>query len=191
MSHSQKTIKVVGVSGSLRAMSLNTKALYAARDLAPVGMDITIGDISHFPLYNEDEKVNGFPKAVATLCRQIADADAVLFVSPEYNFSISGVLKNAIDWASRWENPIFQGKAVGIISASPGMLGGARSQYHLRQVCVFLDAYPVNRPEVFIGQAHTKFDEDGKLSDPDTRTAIAAHLEALKSLALSRKIASS
>jgi len=121
-----------------------------------------VADISAIPPYNEDVRAKGFPPAVESLRRQIAAADALLFATPEYNFSMAGVLKNAIDWASRPPDQPFAGKPVAMMGASVGMLGTARAQYHLRQVCVYLDMHPINKPEVLIAAAHTKFDAEGK-----------------------------
>ena len=111
----------------------------------------------------------GFPPSVETLRRQIAAADALLFACPEYNYSMSGVLKNAIDWASRPPDQPFAGKPIAIIGAAAGMAGSARAQYDLRRSCVFLDMHPLNKPEVLIGQAQTKFDDQGKLTDEAAR----------------------
>lgn len=163
-------LKILGVSGSLRKDSYNTAALRAAQELAPAGTTVEIFDIGGFPLYNDDARLGaGYPPVVAEFRAKIAAADAVIFASPEYNYSISGVLKNAIDWASRPPEPPFNEKPVGIMGVSPGMLGTARAQYHLRQCLVFLNAYPVNRPEVMINMAKDKFDAQGHLVDEATR----------------------
>src|SRR6516225_6233458 len=160
-----KGTSVLGICGSLRTGSYNRAVLRTAIELRPPGMTIEIADISAFPLYNEDVRAQGFPAPVETFRRQIKAADALLFVTPEYNYSMPGVLKNAIDWASRPPDQPFAGKPVAIIGASAGMGGTARAQYDLRRSCVFLDMHPVNRPEVLIGQAHTKFDAAGHLTD--------------------------
>jgi chromate reductase, NAD(P)H dehydrogenase (quinone) len=158
-------ITVLGICGSLRAGSYNKAALRTAIELKPPGMTIETADIGSFPLYNEDVLARGYPPPVETLRRQIAAADALLFVTPEYNYSIPGVLKNAIDWASRPPDQPFAGKPVAIMGASPGMGGTVRAQYDLRRCCVFLDMHPLNKPEVFIGVAHTKFDVEGAFTD--------------------------
>src|SRR5829696_4571521 len=132
-------ISVLGICGSLRQGSYNMAALRTAIALKPADMNVTIADISQIPLYNEDVREKGFPPPVETLRRQIKEADALLFACPEYNYSMSGVLKNAIDWASRPPDQPFAGKPVGIIGASPGRLGSARAQYHLRQCFIFLN----------------------------------------------------
>ncbi len=160
-----KGISVLAICGSLRAGSYNRAALRTAIELKPPGMRIETADIGSFPLYNEDVRAQGFPAPVETLRRQIAAADALLFVTPEYNYSMPGVLKNAIDWASRPPDQPFAGKPVAMMGAAAGMAGSARAQYDLRRSCVFLDMHPLNKPEVLIGQAQTKFDEQGRLTD--------------------------
>src|SRR5271155_967576 len=162
-------ISVLAICGSLRAGSYNRAALRTAIELKPSGMMIETADIGSFPLPKEDVGAQGFPPPVETLRRQIAAADALLFVTPEYNYTISGVLKNAIDWASRPPDQPFAGKPVAIMGAGAGMAGTARAQYDLRRSCVFLDMHPLNKPEVQIGQAHTKFDADGNLLDEVAR----------------------
>jgi chromate reductase len=173
-------IKVLGICGSLRKGSFNRMALRVAEGLAPAGMKVDVADISAFTPYNEDVRQEGFPPAVQTFRDQIAAADALLFVTPEYNYSLSGVLKNAIDWASRPPNQPFDGKPVAIMGASGGVIGTARAQYHLRQMCVFLNMFPLNKPEVMIGQAQTRFDAEGKLTDEATAGFLKQLLEALR-----------
>ncbi len=172
---------ILAILGSLRTESFNRKALNAAMELAPPDMTFEIADISDLPLYNQDMQDAGDPASVTRLKTQIRAADAILFVTPEYNYSLPGVLKNAIDWASRppADNP-FNGKPCGIITASTGLLGGARAQYHLRQVCVFVNLYPMNKPEVMIAKAHEKFDETGKLTDEMTRKILTTFMASLK-----------
>src|SRR5712664_2228457 len=150
------SISVLGICGSLRNASYNMATLRTAIALKPAGMAVTVADISQIPPYNEDVRAEGFPPTVETLRRQIAAADALLFACPEYNYSMSGVLKNAIDWASRPPDQPFAGKPCAIIGAAAGMGGSARAQYHLRQSCVFLNMHLVNKPEVMITAAHTK-----------------------------------
>ena len=173
-------MNVIGISGSLRKGSFNTAALRAAQGLAPEGMTIERAEIGDLPLYNDDVRAAGFPPPAERLRAQLAAADAVLLVTPEYNYSISGVLKNAIDWASRPPSQPFEAKPVAIMGASPGLFGSARAQYHLRQMLIFLNAMPVNRPEVMIGQAQNKFDADGNLTDEPTREFIRKLLVALR-----------
>src|SRR5690349_17384335 len=152
-------VRVAGISGSLRKGSYNTAALRAAIELAPEGMQIEPLEIRDLPLYDDDVRAAGYPPSVDALRAKLAAADAVLFVTPEYNYSIPGVLKNAIDWASRPPEQPFDGKPIGIMGGSAGVLGGARAQYHLRQCFVFLNGLVMNRPEVMIPAAQTKFDE--------------------------------
>jgi chromate reductase len=175
-----KGINVLAICGSLRAGSYNRAALRTAIELKPPGMTIETADIGSFPLYNEDVRAQGFPPPVETLRRQIAAADALLFVTPEYNYSIPGVLKNAIDWASRPPDQPFAGKPVAIMGAGAGMAGTARAQYDLRRCCVFLDMHPINKPEVLIGQAQTKFDVEGRFTDEVGRGLIRDLLVALE-----------
>ncbi|HVC55464.1 MAG TPA: NADPH-dependent FMN reductase [Stellaceae bacterium] len=165
-------ISVLGICGSLRKASYNLAALHTAIALKPAGMTVTLADISQIPPYNEDVRAQGFPPSVETLRGQIAAADALLFACPEYNYSMSGVLKNAIDWASRPPDQPFAGKPCAIIGAAAGMAGSARAQYDLRRACVFLDMHPLNKPEVLIGQAQAKFDADGRLLDEVARNLI-------------------
>ncbi|HXC88543.1 MAG TPA: NADPH-dependent FMN reductase [Stellaceae bacterium] len=175
-----KGITVLGICGSLRKGSYNMAALRTAVELKPPGMTIEIADISQFPLYNEDVRAQGFPPAVETFRRQIKGADALLFACPEYNYSMSGVLKNAIDWASRPPDQPFAGKPAAIMGAGAGMAGTARAQGDLRRSCVFLDIHPLNKPEVLIGQVQSKFDADGRLTDEAARGFIRDLLTALE-----------
>jgi len=165
-------IRLLGISGSLRKGSFNTMALKAAAGLVPAGAGLEIFDISGFPLYNEDVKAQGFPEPVQKLREKIAQADGLVFATPEYNYSVSGVLKNAIDWASRPPEQPFNDKAVAIMGASGGVLGTARAQYHLRQMGIFLNMRFVNKPEVFISGAAAKFDASGNLTDEATKGLI-------------------
>lgn len=173
-------ITVLGIAGSLRSGSYNASALREAVRLAPDGVRIEVADIADIPLYNDDVYATGFPASVDRLREQIRAADALLLVTPEYNYSMPGVFKNAIDWVSRPPEQPFAGKPAAIMGASPGRLGTARAQYHLRQSLVFLDVRVLNRPEVMISAAHTVFDEDGKLTDEKTKTYIGDLLVALR-----------
>lgn len=175
-----RVVKTLGISGSLRKGSFNTAALRAAVELVPDGLTLEIADIADIPLFNDDVRQRGYPPAVQKFREQIGAADALLFATPEYNYSISGVLKNAIDWASRPPDPPLIGKPAGIMGATSGMWGTGRAQYHLRQCFVFLNMFPVNKPEVLIAQAPGKFDEAGKLRDQQTRDIIAQLLVALR-----------
>ena len=173
-------IKVLGICGSLRKGSFNMAALRTAIELKPAGMSVEVAEISTIPLYNEDVRAQGFPPPVQKLRDQIAAADALLFACPEYNYSMTGVMKNAIDWASRPPDQPFAGKPVAIMGAGAGMAGTARAQYDLRRSCVFLDMHPLNKPEVLIGQAQTKFDASGRLTDDAARGFIRDMLVALE-----------
>ena len=165
-------IRVVGISGSLRKNSYNRAALKAAQSLMPAGAVLKIAEIDGLPGFNQDEEKNP-PAKVAEFKAKIKAADAVLFVTPEYNYSIPGVLKNAVDWASRpYGDSAWKGKPVAVMGASPGALGTARAQYHLRQCFVFLDMPVVNQPEVMIAQATDKFDADGNLKDDKAKELI-------------------
>lgn len=174
------TLRFLGISGSLRAGSFNTAALRAAAELAPAGVSIELCSIRDIPLYDDDVRAAGIPASVAAVQAAIAAADAVLIATPEYNFSVAGVLKNAIDWVSRTQPQPFVHKPVGIIGASAGAAGTARAQYDLRKSFLFMDAYVLNKPEVMIAAAQTRFDSDGRLTDEATRTFLAAMLGALR-----------
>lgn len=170
---------ILGISGSLRKNSFNTAALHACSALLPPGVTMSVADIADIPLYNEDVRANGLPDAVQRLREQIRSADALLIATPEYNYSIPGVLKNAIDWASRPPEQPFDGKPVAIMGATPGGLGTSRAQYHLRQLFVYLNGHLLNKPEVFISAAPSKFDADGKLTDAATAENLGKLLAAL------------
>ncbi|HET7153591.1 MAG TPA: NAD(P)H-dependent oxidoreductase [Candidatus Kapabacteria bacterium] len=175
-----KTIHILGISGSLRKASFNTATLRAAQELLPENMTMETFDISGIPLYNDDVlSEKGFPDIVQKFREHIAAADALLIVTPEYNYSIPGTLKNAIDWASRAPKQPLNDKPLAIMGASTGNYGTARAQYHLRQVCVFTNMHPVNKPEVLITRAPEKFNTEGKLTDEPTRDVIRQLLEAL------------
>src|SRR5438105_5326563 len=155
------TLNVISICGSLRKGSFNAALQRALPGLAPDDMKIAAAPPwASFPIYNaDDQNTTGFPAAVMTLVEAIRAADGVIFVTPEYNYSIPGGLKNAIDWVSRVQNQPLKEKPVAIQSATGGPLGGGRMQYHLRQAMVFLNAYTFNTPEIFVGMAQTKFDE--------------------------------
>jgi len=180
---SMSQFKICAMSGSLRKNSFNTAALRAAQELAPAGVTVEIADLSDIPLYDEDLRHEGsFPEPVMRLRAQIAAADGILFASPEYNYSVTGVLKNAIDWASRPANQPFDGKAYAILGAAGGILGTSRGQWHLRQIMVGCNAWGVNNPQVYIGGAAQKFDAEGRFTDEPGRVLIGQLLEALVKL---------
>jgi chromate reductase, NAD(P)H dehydrogenase (quinone) len=156
------------ISGSFRKGSYNTMTLRVLQNLAPENITITHLSIMEVPLYNADLHTEKFPDVVNQLCDSIKAADALILVSPEYNYSVPGGLKNAIDILSRHPNKPFDMKPVGILGASTGLLGTARAQYHLRQIMVFVNAYVMNRPEVMISKAADKFDAEGNLKDEKT-----------------------
>ncbi len=172
-------VTILGIAGSLRQASYNRAALRAAQQLAPGGAVIEIFDLEGIPPFNQDNEGNP-PERVSIFKSRIRAADAILFATPEYNYSIPGVLKNAIDWASRpYGDNAWEGKPVAIMGASIGSIGTARAQYHLRQTFVFLNMYPVNQPEVMIADASRRFDEKGNLTDPRTQQLIRKLLEGL------------
>lgn len=183
------TTRILALCGSLRRDSKNLQVLHAALPIAErLNAEITIGEFRHFPAYDADVQAAGIPSDVEKLGRQIQQADAVLIVSPEYNYSVPGVLKNAIDWLSRLSPQPFAGKAVAIMGTSPGALGTSRMQYHLRQTLVFLDAHAVNKPEVMIGAYGDKFDANGALTDAKALEMIERLLVSL--IELQQKLAS-
>jgi chromate reductase, NAD(P)H dehydrogenase (quinone) len=175
-------IKILGIVGSLRNGSYNHAALNAAQQLVPDGAVLTPMDLRGIPVFDQDDELVPVT-AVIEFKRQILAADAILFVTPEYNYSIPGVLKNAIDWASRpFGESAWQGKPAAIMGASAGGFGSARAQYHLRQVLVALNMPVVNQPEVMIGNAGQRFDKNGELTDESTRQFIRKLLVALVEL---------
>lgn len=172
-------IKIIGFTGSLRQNSYNKAALFAAKELLPNEVTLDVIDLSLIPFFNEDDEVLGISNAVSDFREKLQKADAFLISTPEYNFSIPPVLKNALDWASRGPDYPLNHKPIAIMSASPSVLGGARVQYHLRQVCGALNMIAINQPEVFIMESHKKFDQDGKLIDEYTKNAIKKLLDSL------------
>ncbi len=173
-------LDIVGVCGSLRAGSLNRMALNLAGELMPDGMNLDTAEIRDVPFFDGDLLAKGFPSPVAALRERIRKADGVLIVTPEYNFSIPGVLKNALDWISRGDDQPFAFKPVAILTASPGPLGGARVQYDLRRVMLFMNAHVLAKPEVFIGGAVGKFGADGKCTDDTTRKFVGDQMLAFQ-----------
>ncbi len=171
---------VVGICGSLRSGSLNRMALALAGELMPEGMRLNPIEWRGVPVFDADILADGFPPAVQALRDRIRRADAVVIATPEYNFSIPGGLKNLIDWLSRGDDQPFAGKPVAILTASPGPLGGARVQYHLRQVLLFVNAATLIKPEVFIGSATGKFDAEGRCTDDTTRKFVGAQMAAFE-----------
>lgn len=174
-----ESVKILGIAGSLRKGSYNRAALRAAQKLLPDNTRMEIFELDGIPPFNQDLEARP-PSAVSELKSKIRFADAILFVTPEYNYSVPGVLKNAIDWASRPHGDnAWDGKPAAIMGASIGMFGTARAQYHLRQIFVYLNMYALNRPEVMIPSAADKFDATGNLVDEDTRKRIKELMLAL------------
>jgi len=173
------TVRVAGIAGSLRAGSYNRALLRAAAELAPDGLVIDIFDLKPVPLYDGDVEAAGDPPGVAALKQAIAQADGVLFVTPEYNHGVPGVMKNAVDWASRPpRDAALSGKPVALIGASPGMTGTARGQSQLRQAFEFTNSYCMPQPELLVFRAHEKFDAEGNLTDEATRAYLGKFLAA-------------
>lgn len=175
----------VTLLGSLRKGSLNGIVARTLPELAPEGVTITsLGSVVEFPHYDQDVQERGFPAPVLDMAEQIRAADGLIIVTPEYNYSMPGVLKNALDWLSRVTPQPLARKPVALQTVSPGAIGGARAQYHLRQSLVFLDAFVLNRPEVMIGQAMSKFDTDRMaLTDQPTRAYLTRQITTLADLA--------
>jgi chromate reductase, NAD(P)H dehydrogenase (quinone) len=174
-------LTVLGIAGSLRQGSYNRMALRAAQQLVPEGANAKIEtfDLQGIPVFNQDDEKTP-PAAVTEFKKRIRAADAILIATPEYNYSVPGVLKNAIDWASRpYGDSAWNDKPVAVISASGGVLGGARAQYHLRQSFIFLNMHPLNLPEVMIAKAQEKFDANGNLTDEAAKKLIQQLLQNL------------
>ncbi len=178
------TLNIVAICGSLRKGSFNRKLMQATMGLAPAGMKITEAPSwAQIPVYNFDDQNAGFPAAVTAWADAIRASDGLLMVVPEYNWSIPGGLKNAIDWVSRLKEPPMKDKAVAIQSAAGGILGGSRGQYHLRQCLVSQDAICFGRPEVLVTMAAQKFDESGALKDQAAVDMIKQQLAGFEKLA--------
>lgn len=174
-----RKVTVLGFAGSLRKNSYNKALLRAAKELIPKNATLEIFDLEGIPPFNQDLEER-MPDKVKEFKAKIRTADAILIATPEYNYSVSGVLKNAIDWASRpYGENSFEDKPVAIMSASIGMFGGTRAQYHLRQVLVSINMHPLNRPEVCMPSADEKIDEEGKVTDETAREKIRELLENL------------
>jgi len=172
-------VRILGIAGSLRRGSYNQAALRAAKLLVPENSEIDLLQLDGIPMFNEDDEKRP-PSSVLELKKRIRRADALLIVTPEYNYSIPGVLKNAIDWASRpYGDSAWNGKPAAMMGASPGAIGTARAQYHLRQIFVFLNMFPINQPEVMIGHAADRFDKEGNLTDETTKNFIRQLLQNL------------
>jgi chromate reductase len=173
-------MKILGICGSLRKASFNMAALRACNELMPQGMTMHIASIADLPIFNQDVLDAGMPEPVKRFRGEVAAADGLLIASPEYNFSVSAPLKNAIDWASRPPNQVFHDKPIAIFSAAGGPLGGARVQYDLRRILSQLWGHVLPRPEVFIGMAASKIDAQGRLTDETTRKFLTELLAGFK-----------
>jgi chromate reductase, NAD(P)H dehydrogenase (quinone) len=170
---------ILGVPGSLRKNAYSVALLRAATELVPPGARIELGEIGGLPLFNQDDEALP-PPEVVRLKQQVRAADAVLFSLNEHNYGLSAALKNALDWISRPRGDnAWNGKAAGILSSSIGMLGGSRAQFALRQSMVFLNLFPINRPEVIVPFIQQKLDAEGRLTDAPTRDILAEHLKEL------------
>jgi chromate reductase len=173
------SISILGFAGSLRRGSYNKAILRAAGELVPEGARLEIFDLAGIPPFNQDLE-SQLPDMVKTFKAKIGAADAILMATPEYNYSIPGVLKNALDWASRpYGDNALDGKPVAIMGASIGMIGTARAQYHLRQSLVFLNMYPLNKPEVMVPFAQNSINEQGQVTDQKTKDKIRELIESL------------
>ena len=173
-------LKVLGISGSLRKGSFNTAALRACAEIMPAGMTMTYARIDDLPLFNQDVFDAGLPESAKRFRAEVTAADGLLIASPEYNFSVTAALKNAIDWGSRPPNQVFQDKPIALFSVSQGPMGGARVQYDLRRILGQLWGHVLPRPEVFIGSSPSKFDAQGHLTDETTRKFLADLLAGFK-----------
>ena len=174
-------IHLLGISGSLRRASFNTALLHAAQQLMPDGMDVDVFDLEPIPMYNEDIRHEGsFPEPVRELRRRIAEADGLLIATPEYNFSVPGVLKNTIDWVSRPPDSPLDGKPAAIMGATVGNFGTVRAQMHLRQVLLYSNVHTLKKPEVLVMDAQQKFDDQGQLVDETSRGFLSEMLVAFK-----------
>jgi chromate reductase len=178
-------VRVLGFAGSLRKTSFNRALVRAAIRLAPAGLIITPHDLDAVPLYNADIEAQGDPPGVVAFKQAVAAADAVLMATPEYNHGVPGVMKNAVDWASRpARKSVLDGKPVGIIGASPGQTGTARGQSQLRQAFEFTNSYCMPQPEILVFRAAEKFDAAGELTDERTAEFLGKYLEAFKAWVL-------
>ena len=173
---------IVGICGSLRSQSINRMLLNLAGECLPTGSTLQEHDWSEVPPFNADVMAQGLPASVQALRERIRRADGVVIATPEYNFSLPGMLKNAIDWISRGDDQPLLNKPVAILTATPGPLGGARVQYDLRKVLLFMNASVLVKPEVFVGQAPQKFDAEGRCTDEATRKFVQAQMDAFQQL---------
>ncbi|HLW59837.1 MAG TPA: NADPH-dependent FMN reductase [bacterium] len=172
-------LRVLGIPGSLRRGSYNRGLLEAAQGVVPSGMSLEITDLTPIPLYNADVEAQGFPPSVAAFRVAIAAADALLIATPEYNYSVPGVLKNAIDWASRPPDTPLRRKPIALMGASAGAMGTVRAQLSLRQTLLNTESFVLLKPELYVATARERFDGDGRLIDEAVRERIRLLLAAL------------
>jgi chromate reductase, NAD(P)H dehydrogenase (quinone) len=173
-------LTILGIAGSLRRASYNRGLIRAAMELAPSGTSVVLYDLADLPMFDADVEADGDPPAVTAFKRAIADADALLIATPEYNHCVPGVLKNAVDWASRPpRNSVLTGKPVGIMGASTGRGATARAQAHLRDGLAYTNGFVLPLPEVLVGLAGEKFDDQSNLTDGRTRDEVRDLLVAL------------
>jgi len=177
MGSNGRTFRLLGVSGSGRKRSYNSSLIRAAMEILPQGLSLENYDVSGFPLFNEDIEAK-LPTDVKEFKEKIRGVDGVLFATPEYNYSISAVLKNALEWGNRPDNS-WEGRPAAIMSASVSPRGGARAQLHLRQILVDLDMYPLNQPQLLVANADEKFDDNLRLTDQRSRQTLREMLLAL------------
>jgi chromate reductase len=174
-------MNILALSGSIRKDSYNTHLIEACKELAPAGTTITLAPIDQLPLFNADLE-ESFPAEATALKKAIEAADGIIIATPEFNRSIPGVLKNAIDWVSRpWGHNSFAGKPVLTMGVSVGRLGAAVAQSHLRQILLYLDAQVIGQPEIYVGPASTVFDASGVLTDQGTKDLLTQALSVLMS----------
>lgn len=177
---SKATFRILGFAGSLRGHSFNKGLIRAAQEVAPGGVDVEVFDLSEIPLYNADVEARGDPESVSLFKECIREASALLIATPEYNYSIPGVLKNALDWASRPPtDSVLRFKPIALMGASSGRFGTVRAQLALRQVFVFTESFVMIKPELMVSGAGELFDQQGNLRDASTRDRIRALIEAL------------
>lgn len=175
-------MKFLAISGSLRKSSLNTSLLRATAALVPQGVSMDVRTLEGIPLLDPDTLETGFPQEVNELAAALKAADALVLASPEFNYSVTAIMKNALDWLSIHPDAPLKGKATAMMSASPSGLGGARAQYQLRQMLIYPDAKVLGVPEVMVGSAFEKFDSQGELTDQATKDIIQKQMQALKEL---------
>ena len=181
MMKQEESLRIIGISGSLRHGSYNSALLAAAVSLAPEGITIVPTSLAGIPLFNADVEAKGDPESVVRLKQSIASADGLLLVTPEYNYSVPGVLKNALDWLSRPARAsVLRQKPIAIMGAG-GRFGTVRAQMHLREVLLHSDARVLGQPQLFVSRASEKFDPEGKLVDEPTRLQLVKFLRAFES----------